>query len=116
MILAAALLAAVPVQAAPVDCARAVVQQDMNACEAARARRADAALNAAWKRRIAASPALKPDLLTAQRIWLRFRDAECAARGKAYQGGTMQPMVVAGCYADLTEQRAKDLAALIEDH
>jgi urease subunit alpha len=46
-------------------------------------------------------------LVTAQRAWIAYRDAECEARGFQARGGTMEPMLVAGCIADVTDARTK---------
>ena len=109
MLLALLLAAAAP------DCARATTQADMNRCADGRAIRADAALNAAWARRYPALGPARPAFLTAQRQWLRFRDAECAAEGAIYDGGSLRPMVVAGCRAELTEERTRRLDTLTKN-
>jgi uncharacterized protein YecT (DUF1311 family) len=41
-----------------------------------------------------------------------YRDAQCEAAGFQARGGTMEPMLVAGCIADITEVRTKELKAL----
>jgi uncharacterized protein YecT (DUF1311 family) len=51
-------------------------------------------------------------LVTAQRAWISYRDAQCEAAGFQARGGTMEPMLVAGCIADITEVRTKELKAL----
>jgi uncharacterized protein YecT (DUF1311 family) len=51
-------------------------------------------------------------LVTAQRAWIAYRDAECEARGFQARGGTMEPMLVAGCIADVTDARTKELKTL----
>jgi uncharacterized protein YecT (DUF1311 family) len=111
MILLAALLAA-----APVNCTAATTQVDMNQCAGARYKRADAALNVAWRKLMAQAGPAKADYLAAQRLWLQFRDAECKAEGKSFEGGSIQPMIVSGCQADLTEARAKQIGLLAQDH
>lgn len=113
MMLLAAVLAATSV--APVNCKAAITQVDMNQCAAARGRRADIALNGAWRRLIAQNPDTKAKFVAAQRLWLQFRDAECKARGSRYAGGSILPMVVAGCYADLTEARTRDIDVIVQD-
>jgi uncharacterized protein YecT (DUF1311 family) len=110
MILLALLLAA-----APASCQAATTQTDMNACEAARGQRADVALNRAWKKLVAQNADTRAGFLTAQRLWLQFRDAECKARGDRSKGGSIQPMIVAGCHADLTEARTKDIEMIVQD-
>ncbi|MCS3739880.1 uncharacterized protein YecT (DUF1311 family) [Rhizobium sp. BK661] len=102
------------------DCKNPVTQADMTACEQARQETADKALNAQYKITRVALAALDKDLdadmrgaekalVKAQRAWVDFRDAECEAAGFQARGGTMEPMLVAGCIAELTKQ-LKELA------
>jgi uncharacterized protein YecT (DUF1311 family) len=51
-------------------------------------------------------------LVKAQRAWIDYRDAECNAAGFQARGGTMEPMLVAGCLADITDKRTKELKEL----
>lgn len=111
MILLAALLAA-----APANCAAATTQIDMNQCAAARYKRADATLNVAWRKLMAQAGSAKVDYLAAQRLWLQFRAAECKAEGRTYQGGSIQPLILSSCLADLTEARTKQIGLLAQDH
>jgi uncharacterized protein YecT (DUF1311 family) len=53
-------------------------------------------------------------LLKAQRAWIDYRDGQCEAEGFQARGGTMEPMLVAGCIANLTDQRTKELKQLEE--
>lgn len=48
-------------------------------------------------------------LMASQRAWIAYRDAQCAWQGFEAHGGSMEPMLVNGCLAALTEQRIKDL-------
>lgn len=111
--------------AGDIDCKNPVTQADMTACELARQQTADKALNAQYKVTRAALAALDKDLdadmrgaeealVKAQRAWVSFRDAECEAAGFQARGGTMEPMLVAGCIAELTDARTKQLKELAE--
>lgn len=107
-------------QAQVPDCAQAVTQLDLNLCAEADWQRADRDLNEAYA---AAMDLLKswegdlpenlrggPETLrTAQRAWISYRDAACAAEGYAMRGGSAEPLLVYGCLARLTEARARDL-------
>ncbi len=111
--------------AAPV-CEKPQTQTDMTICATRDYQLADAMLNAQWEetaaimRRDDASLAEAPDghasyfdtLLEAQRAWLAFRDAHCTSEGFQARGGSMEPMIVAQCKADLTRQRIAQIAAL----
>jgi uncharacterized protein YecT (DUF1311 family) len=111
----AALLGAIP--AAAQDCSGLRTQADMNDCAMRDYRSADAELNARYKaaraelQRIGSGAAALRD---AQRAWVTFRDKACEAEGAQYRGGSIEPMIVAGCLARLTRQRGEDLKALAE--
>lgn len=52
-------------------------------------------------------------LRDAQRLWIKFRDADCALLG-SLTGGTMDSLNGASCFLDMTKERADDLAWLAE--
>lgn len=51
-------------------------------------------------------------LRQAQRSWIKYRDDECRFRSADSAGGSIYPMMVSGCLADITHQRIKQLRAL----
>jgi uncharacterized protein YecT (DUF1311 family) len=119
------LFAAGGVNAEDVDCDNAETQSDMTSCAQARYDEADKGLNAQYKLTRAAMATIDEDLdgdmkgaeqalLKAQRAWINYRDAQCENYGFQARGGTMEPMLVAGCLADLTDLRAKELKALAD--
>ncbi len=57
--------------------------------------------------RLAAAP--RSQLVSAQLAWIEFRDAECRYAGSFMEGGSAQPLLVAGCLISLTQQRHQDL-------
>jgi len=86
---------------------------------------ADADLNAAYAAAQAAMKAVDANLPVslrgasvalrdAQRAWIPFRDAACAAEGYQMRGGSAEPMVIYGCRARVTQTRAADLWTLAE--
>ncbi len=118
-------LLAAPAAAQEVDCANAMAQQDLNQCAYAEWEAADADLNAAYD----AAMALLRDwdanlpadeqggaaaLKDAQRAWITFRDRGCEAEGFAMRGGSAEPLLVYGCMRQVTEDRARQLWALVE--
>ncbi|MGE6295661.1 lysozyme inhibitor LprI family protein [Aeromonas media] len=106
------LLATTAVQAEQ-DCTAPVTQTDMNICAFQDYQRADARLNAAYKKQVAALDKAQLDRLrTAQRAWITFRDAQCRYEAGVYEGGSMAPLVHSSCLTKLTEQRTKDLISL----
>ena len=109
--------------AAPVA---AQTQAQMNASAAAELRRADANLNAQWKRTYAAMKTRDAQdtsrgggfgyaaaTLASQRAWITFRDKQCVIEGGEFAGGSMQPMARAGCLARLTKERTIQLRNLM---
>lgn len=119
---ALALALASPALAQDLDCDNAMTQTDLNQCANLDFELADEALNDAWK--IVHKQIGERDndegsgvrkLLAAQRTWLAYRDAHCDSVGDAYEGGSMQPMIVAGCRAGLTAERTQHLLELIEE-
>ncbi|NYT31902.1 lysozyme inhibitor LprI family protein [Rhizobium sp. WYCCWR 11128] len=120
---AAMLLTAGAVSAEDIDCNSPKTQSDMTACESGRHEAADKALNAQYKKTRAALAAIDKDLdgdrkgaeqalVKAQRAWIDYRYAECDAFGFQARGGTMEPMLVAGCLANITDKRTKELREL----
>lgn len=87
-------------------------QQDMNRCAAATLAAEDTELNRrysrAWSR--AADPEAQRLLQKAQRAWIAFRDANCAWQGDSVRGGSLRPMLEAGCAEHMTRQRLLELS------
>lgn len=95
----------------------AQTQFELNEKEAKQYKAKDAELNKVYKKLVSLlqSPQEREMLLKAQRIWISYRDAHCAFTESAYEGGSMQPMVYFGCMTETTNQRIKELKALIEE-
>jgi uncharacterized protein YecT (DUF1311 family) len=108
-----------------VDCNNAQTQADMNQCAAEDYRKADAAMNAQWAETRAAmlawDKATPPSgdngaakrLLASQRSWLAYRDAACDVEGYSAEGGSMQPLLISSCLAELTKRRTEELRSLV---
>lgn len=90
--------------------------QAMNACAYDEFDRADAALNAAYKKAMAAAREMgfADKLRDAQRLWIPYRDAACEAESMIFEGGRMQPLIRYTCLAELTNERAKHLEFFME--
>ena len=112
-LLAAALITLVPwSQAGAQDCNAAADQSTMSQCADQSFRKADASLNATYRQivaRLRDDAATRKSLLTAQRAWLGFRDAECAFSASGVATGSIYPMIVAGCRERLTIDRDREL-------
>ena len=73
-----------------------------------------AAWRRTWTRNSAkTSKAQKRRCLPAQRGWIAYRDGQCELAGFEARGGSMEPMLVSGCLADLTRKRTKELKEFI---
>ena len=103
-------------------------QAEMNICAYDDFKKADDALNAMYKKAVAyakeqddnykGQPELQgamAALKKAQRAWIDYRDGHCDLAGFAARGGSMEPMLVSGCQADLTQKRTAELKALMEE-
>ena len=111
------------------NCRDPQVQQEMNICAAQDAERADAELNAVYRTAIASAqaadreyasyqtgtagrssePGEEASLREAQRAWVAFREAHCRLEGYEARGGSMEPMLEAGCRATITRARTAEL-------
>lgn len=111
-----------------VDCKNAVTQMDMNICAGQDYDRADVDLNSIYKQAVAAMKAMDKErgeidaayvgaeeaLKKAQRAWIGYRDGQCELAGFEARGGSMEPMLVSGCLAELTRKRTAELKQLLE--
>lgn len=111
-----------------VKCNPEGTQAEMNICAWDDFQKADDELNAVYKKAIAFAKdqdenlADQPDLKgavaalkKAQRAWIDYRDGHCDGVGFSARGGSMEPMLVAGCQEELTKNRTAELKALMED-
>jgi uncharacterized protein YecT (DUF1311 family) len=125
--MAAIAMPALAQDAPDVDCNNAQTQMEMNYCVEQDFDKADAALNKAYKRAMASQKKVDADvketmgeesigavaaLKKAQRAWIDYRDGQCDGLGFQARGGTMEPMLVMGCKAELSTARAKELDTL----
>jgi uncharacterized protein YecT (DUF1311 family) len=91
-------------------CSANQIQWALTSCADSAYRSADADLTRTYQRvfaRLDAADRLK--LRTAQRAWLRFRDAQCTFEAAAYDGGSMQPMIQALCLESVTRARTRQV-------
>lgn len=112
------------------DCIDPQSQMEMTYCAGVDYEKADADLNAIWPDIVASAksndeyvadearnrgvPTTLEALRTAQRAWIKFRDAQCEYEAYEVFGGTMQPMVGSMCLARLTRERIAVLAQVLE--
>jgi uncharacterized protein YecT (DUF1311 family) len=117
-----------PQPAKPQPCANANTQIEFNECFANLYEAVDAQLNVEYNKVVAAmkknltqaqhdnatdqvthNETALAKLLTAQRAWLAYRDANCDSVKFQYEGGSIQPMIWSQCMADTTQQRIATL-------
>jgi uncharacterized protein YecT (DUF1311 family) len=86
---------------------------DMVSCSANETKVQDKRLNAAYKTALAAQQgARKQKLQDVQRLWIKYRDANCAFAGSA-TGGSIDRVNGAACVLDMTQTRAQELENLV---
>jgi uncharacterized protein YecT (DUF1311 family) len=107
----AGLVFAAPAPAGDIDCNRALSQSAMNICADRDYRASDARLNATYTKLMSAlgDIGFKAKLKASQRAWIEFRDRECTYQTADNEGGSIHPMVYAGCLARLTKARTREL-------
>lgn len=112
-----ALIVPVSAPAWALECANAATQAEINACAAERYGQADAALNVAYKElmtKLSDEREMQPLLRKAQRAWITYRDAHCDFAAAGTLGGSIYPALKAGCLAEVTDQRTRELRDLLE--
>lgn len=86
---------------------------DMVSCNVKEAKVQDTRLNKAYKTALAAQEGTrKQQLQDLQRLWIKYRDANCAFAGSA-TGGTIDQVNGTGCVLDMTQTRAQELEDLV---
>jgi uncharacterized protein YecT (DUF1311 family) len=92
------------------------VTVNMLDCIAAETDRQDTRLNNAYKRTMASLNATrKKQLQEVQRIWIRYRDANCDFYADP-NGGTIATVNSNSCYMEATAERATELENLREEY
>jgi uncharacterized protein YecT (DUF1311 family) len=54
------------------------------------------------------------DLKDAQAAWVKYRDLHCSAAGQQFQGGTIEPAIIARCMTVTTRHRIDDIEEAYE--
>ena len=97
------------------NCKDPITQTEMNQCAAADLKRADAQLNASYKKLMTQLDAnQKAEVKSIQLAWIKFKDLNCKFESSSAEGGSMQPLLRDTCLTQLTEARTKDLKSWIE--
>jgi len=101
-----------PLAHAAVDCANASDQATMNQCAGQDFKAADKELNTVYQQitaRLKDNPEGKKLLVSAQRAWIGFRDAECKFSSSGVTGGSVYPWVYSSCLTGVTKVRVEAL-------
>lgn len=101
-----------PLAEAAIDCANASDQATMNQCAGQDFKAADKELNTVYQQisgRLKDNPDGKKLLVSAQRAWLGFRDAECKFSSSGVTGGSVYPWVYSSCLTGVTKLRVESL-------
>ncbi|OPA84775.1 hypothetical protein BFW86_23780 [Pseudomonas fluorescens] len=86
---------------------------DMVTCNIKETKVQDTRLNKAYQTALAAQEGnRKQQLQDVQRLWIKYRDANCQFIGSA-TGGTIDQVNGTGCVLDMTQARAQELEDLI---
>lgn len=97
---------------AAVDCANASDQATMNQCAGQEYKAADKELNAVYQQitaRLKDNADARKLLVSAQRAWVGFRDAECEFSTSGVAGGSVYPLIYSNCMTGVTQSRVKTL-------
>jgi uncharacterized protein YecT (DUF1311 family) len=110
------------------NCINPTTQSDISQCAYAEYLAADAELNRQWSvtsqamKRLDQSRDTRHDkrpsyfaaLLTSQRAWISYREAQCVIQGYQMRGGSGEGMAVSMCLEALTKLRINQLRNLEE--
>ena len=101
-----------PLANATVDCANASDQATMNQCAGQDFKAADKELNTVYQQitgRLKDNLDGKKLLISAQRAWIGFRDAECKFSASGVTGGSVYPLIYSNCMTAVTKVRVEAL-------
>src|SRR5215813_10598094 len=97
-------------------CANAQSQAEMNECAGKEFKTADLALNQVYRKLVAMlEDEEKAQLKEAQTAWLKYRDTNCDFVADQYKGGSMRPMILGYCLAQVTKNRTSELKDQIKE-
>ena len=86
----------------------------MQNCGSKEIKHQDKRLNSAYKAlKKSLSKTRQKELLTAQRLWIKYRDANCGFYNDP-NGGTMHRLFAQECFMDATRSRADELKSMLD--
>jgi uncharacterized protein YecT (DUF1311 family) len=95
---------------------KAVTNAHSSECGGAYVKRADDALNAAWKQtcKLASGQTAK-DLLAEEQVWIAYKEKSCLFYANSESGRQGRVIDFPGCRGAVIEQRAKELVGIGKD-
>lgn len=106
------------------DCANAVSTVDMNACAVEDQKKVEQELNDTYRKVLGLMPAAvgegprkvnpKTSLVAAQRVWVKFREADCKAVYELWSDGSARDLQRLGCMKAHAVARTQQLKAMVE--
>lgn len=97
-------------------CSKAETQAELNICAGKEYKAADVSLNQVYRQLVALlDDQEKTQLKEAQTAWLKYRDTNCEFVADQYKGGTIRPMILGYCLAEVTRNRTTELKNQIKD-
>lgn len=116
LIIAASAYSAGQPQKRPEPCSNAQSQAEMNDCAGREYKKADIELNQMYQKLVAMLDVdEKAQLKEVENAWIKYRDANCDFVADQYKGGTIRPMIIGYCLADVTRNRTSELKGQIKD-
>ena len=110
------------------DCNKAASTPEINECAHIEQEKVEKKLNDVYRRVLKqieevgknpeseAQADIKKTFIEAQRLWVKFREADCQNVYKFWSGGTMRGLMYIGCMQSRAEQRIKELGEYEETH
>ena len=90
------------------------VTSAMMDCTSKEIKHQDKRLNSAYKAlKNSLSKSRQKELLTVQRLWIKYRDANCGFYNDP-NGGTMHRLFAQECFMDATRSRANELKSMLD--
>lgn len=100
-------------------CKDPLTQVEMNFCSKHRYEKADAELNLVYKQLMRELEGYekdhRPSFQQTQRIWLKYRDANCDSEASIYEGGSIRPTIYYSCLASVTQERTRRIKAFLDE-
>ncbi|MES2526444.1 MAG: lysozyme inhibitor LprI family protein [Bdellovibrionota bacterium] len=89
------------------DCSEEMSTNDTFQCEVANYKAEDARLNDNYKKLMAKLDRVgQKKLQTAQRAWIAYKEADCEYSADEMRGGSYEKVILMGCLAGKTKERA----------